>query len=521
MCRKRILIFFIFLLIVPAFPVSASAAQLPLTDVPAGEWYYSYVELAYDSGLMAGQSDTVFNPSGNITISQAITLAARVHNSYCDTAESFIQKTPWYQVYVDYAIRYDIIADGEFDDYSAVATRAEMAHIFANALPDSGLRQINSVVLIPDVDKSDKYGSDIYKLFQAGVLTGADEQGTFLPGNPVSRAEAAAIIVRLSFENYRQQFTLVGADSAAGAESSTPGAAGSSSGTASSSAGDIKSTLSIYDYNLPSDQAAGQAFSIKGIITSNYKITSITVGVYNASGTAETYKTVYPYAYYYNIKDIDRYILFGSLTSGAKTYKITAADELGSKVLVSSSFTVGQAQASGGILSSNLSLTAIYPKQNLSYSCKASAVATAVRLITNSSAYTEESFYASASSSSGSYGLCANIGGQAYTGSDGNTYIAEYHTDSDYSVTYADQQKMVSGAIENDLPIVVAVHSNKSGGTTHHWVVLVGASGGDYLIIDPAVSGKVTTMSARNYSFGILNTGYSGYAYGYVSFTKK
>lgn len=76
--------------------------------------------------------------------------------------------------------------------------------------------------------------------------------------------------------------------------------------------------------------------------------------------------------------------------------------------MLESSFTVTYVQKLSGILSSNFNLTTVYPSQKLSYSCKASAVALAVRLITNSSSYTQESFYAD-----GSNGLCTNIDGMA------------------------------------------------------------------------------------------------------------
>ncbi len=49
------------------------------TDVPETSWYAGNVKSAYELGLMTGNSATTFNPNGNVTVAEAITMAARVH----------------------------------------------------------------------------------------------------------------------------------------------------------------------------------------------------------------------------------------------------------------------------------------------------------------------------------------------------------------------------------------------------------------------------------------------------------
>ena len=44
---------------------------------------------------------------------------------------------------------------------------------------------------------SDSYGAAVYKLYQAGVLTGNDEAGTFAPMTNIKRSEVAAIVNRM------------------------------------------------------------------------------------------------------------------------------------------------------------------------------------------------------------------------------------------------------------------------------------------------------------------------------------
>jgi hypothetical protein len=142
-------------------------------------------------------SGGVFGPTGNITLAEAVTIAARVHSIYNGGGGAFVQGNPWYQVYVDHAIANGIIAANAFLDYGKAATRAEMAGIFARSLPGGEFAAQNTVTALPDVNSGASYGEAIFTLYKAGVLAGSDEKGTFNPGASITRAEAAAIISRV------------------------------------------------------------------------------------------------------------------------------------------------------------------------------------------------------------------------------------------------------------------------------------------------------------------------------------
>jgi len=185
------------------------------TDVDENLWYGFYqqksVATAFEYGLMKGSSDTIFNPTGNMTLAEAITVAARVHSIYKTGAESFTQGSPWYQVYVDYAVANGIIETGVFTNYTRAATRAEMAYIFSRALNASELLPKNTVISLPDVKSGfssatgqplTPYYNSIIILYEAGVVAG-DASGAFYPNNNINRAEAAAIISRVILPNMR------------------------------------------------------------------------------------------------------------------------------------------------------------------------------------------------------------------------------------------------------------------------------------------------------------------------------
>ena len=183
------------------------------TDVPADSWYYGNVAEVFSMNLMKGKSDTIFSPSGNVTIAEAITMAARLHRIFYYGTENFVQDPEkWYQVYLDYAFNEGII-DFElyFSDVSRPATRSEFAEILSSSLPDSALEEINDVndSEIPDVPMNQKEAPHIYRLYRAGILTGNDDRGTFRPYSEISRAEAAAILSRMAETGNRKYFMLL------------------------------------------------------------------------------------------------------------------------------------------------------------------------------------------------------------------------------------------------------------------------------------------------------------------------
>jgi len=167
------------------------------------QWYADSVRKVYELGLMKGKPDGTFNPDGPVTLAEAIAMAARLHNISIGGSGEFTQGTPWYDVYVEYAVKNGIIKKDDFNDYTRNATRGEMAYIFASAIPKPYVR-INNVGSIPDVDENTKYHESIFILYRAGIITGNDAIGTFEPEKNITRAQAAAIITRIAIPSERK-----------------------------------------------------------------------------------------------------------------------------------------------------------------------------------------------------------------------------------------------------------------------------------------------------------------------------
>lgn len=179
------------------------------SDIQQTSWYYDSVKEVYELNIFNGISNTEFGPDGNITIAQAIRLASTIHNIYHQNGEIFKKNDgeQWYTPYVKYAINNQIISN-EYLNYNDNSSRSELVKILSKALPDNEFNSISSINRIPDVAKSDTNGEEIYKFYNAGILSGSDKKGTFNPQSNIKRCEVAAIITRLVNPQKRLSFNI-------------------------------------------------------------------------------------------------------------------------------------------------------------------------------------------------------------------------------------------------------------------------------------------------------------------------
>ena len=184
-------------------------------DVAEDTWYgtggFGCVRDVVSLGLMVGDGNGVFRPTDPVTIAEAIKIAAVIHNIYTGGGGVFENSNAnesWYVRYVDYAIENGIINADDFDDFTLPCTRAQLSYILARAIDKSELVAINEGVLPPDVDGSGIYDEYILLLYRAGVLMGRDSKGTFYGDDYITRAEVAAVAVRIVLPDrriYRQE----------------------------------------------------------------------------------------------------------------------------------------------------------------------------------------------------------------------------------------------------------------------------------------------------------------------------
>ena len=230
MKKKLLLLLLCLALLAPSLPgVSVSAAGYDsgsmehfrrsreytgqFTDVPKDVWFTETVSAVYAYGLVDGVSPDSFAPYGSLTVAECVVLADRLHGIYLT---GYFDLTPapgglWYRPYINYALNNGILDEAPRDCGAAV-TRWEFASILARALPKSELGEINNVAdaAIPDLPRSNPGYGEIYLLYRAGVLTGQDAAGSCAPDSPITRCEAAAILLRMADPSARRRVSLSG-----------------------------------------------------------------------------------------------------------------------------------------------------------------------------------------------------------------------------------------------------------------------------------------------------------------------
>lgn len=103
------------------------------------------------------------------------------------------------------------------------------------------------------------------------------------------------------------------------------------------------SSVRISGYNFPVTLSVGKSYSIKGVISSSAKITSVTVEVRTQpnGGTRKTGCTIRPNAKSYNLSRVAKNIRFSSLPRGTYWYKVIVSTTTSkNKVILLRRFTV-------------------------------------------------------------------------------------------------------------------------------------------------------------------------------------
>ena len=173
--------------------------------------------------MLNGISKKEFDPSGELTYAQAITLASRMHQLHY-TEEISLKNhwfgRKWYKTYVNYAVENGLI-DEAYKKYSrkemnSAITRSELIELLYKVLPEDELKAINDIGdnEIPDVKDFSDGAKAIYAMYRAGILTGyVDTPGvtehTFKGHESIKRSEAAVIAARMMEPTRRVEFSII------------------------------------------------------------------------------------------------------------------------------------------------------------------------------------------------------------------------------------------------------------------------------------------------------------------------
>lgn len=177
------------------------------SDVGGKAWYRASVAALYEYGLTEGAGGKIYAPDESVTLAELATFSARVRARYAgETIPAAQAGEAWYQPYVTYLQSAGLL-DTAFDGYyTETATRAQMAGIFAAALPEEWFDARNAAAVtegyalhryITDVNDYTPYQPQILWLYKQGIVGGVDGTGSFRPDDALKRSEVAALVVRM------------------------------------------------------------------------------------------------------------------------------------------------------------------------------------------------------------------------------------------------------------------------------------------------------------------------------------
>ena len=194
------------LLVLYAAPLSAQAA---FSDAQ-GHWAQEVVEQAEAYGLIQGYPDGTFGVGDEMTRSQFVTVLCRMFgwDMLTPDSPSYIDCSPsaWYYSAVETARAHNVMdPSGPFrpEDY---ISRGEMAVMLVRALGYDQLAQDLAGLTLPfdDVKEDAGYMAIAYDIGMVNGVAGPDGSLKFLPTHSATRAEAAAMLVRV-YERYQSK----------------------------------------------------------------------------------------------------------------------------------------------------------------------------------------------------------------------------------------------------------------------------------------------------------------------------
>ncbi len=207
MKTKRIISAFLAVLMLAGaavFSTTASAAEMPFSDVGKKKWFYDEVLYVYEKGLMTGTSETKFEPNASLTRAMFITILGRLAGAAETESNKFsdIKKKNWYSGYVGWAVDSGIVTgyeDGTFKPNKAL-TREEMAACISRYVDFMGIRmprESTAPVEFADKGKIAKWARDYVEVLRRAGIANGDTAGKYNPKANITRAEMATVIMNL------------------------------------------------------------------------------------------------------------------------------------------------------------------------------------------------------------------------------------------------------------------------------------------------------------------------------------
>ena len=185
-------------------PTEPEEPTWPFTDVTEGDdWFYDAVAYVYENGIMAGTSETIFNPTMELDRAQAAQLFYNLEGKPAvtgDSAFSDVASSHWAVDAITWAAENEVVAGigGNLYDPDSNVTREQFAQMLYNYAQYKGydLTANGDLTQFPDDGSISFWAETALGWANGKGLINGNEDGTLAPGGTATRAQAASILAQ-------------------------------------------------------------------------------------------------------------------------------------------------------------------------------------------------------------------------------------------------------------------------------------------------------------------------------------
>ena len=174
---------------------------LPFTDVKTGDWFYEHVLYVYENNIMAGMSETTFEPLTTLDRAQAVQMLYNLEGQPEVTGEmdfTDVETSDWWSNAVAWASQNGVVAGYEDETFrpERKVTREEFAQMLYNYAEYKGYDLTASANLskYPDAGKISGWAETAMAWANGNGLINGHDNGMIDPIGTATRAQAASIL---------------------------------------------------------------------------------------------------------------------------------------------------------------------------------------------------------------------------------------------------------------------------------------------------------------------------------------
>ena len=182
-------------------PTEPEEPALPFTDVTEGDWFYDAVAYVYENEIMAGTSETIFNPAMELNRAQAAQLFYNLEGQPAVTGGSAftdVASSHWAVDAITWAAENEVVAGigGGLYDPDSNVTREQFAQMLYNYAQYKGydLTASGDLAQFPDAGSISGWAETALSWANGNGLINGHENGTIDPQGSAIRAQAASIM---------------------------------------------------------------------------------------------------------------------------------------------------------------------------------------------------------------------------------------------------------------------------------------------------------------------------------------